>query len=371
MTQRRYENNGSSILNLYNMNVLCDYHHGELYESLRKVFEVRLGGKLYRPIGREWHDEGYWAISHNEGTIDQFLDYRFSTSGSISGTFVEDAGEIEARGHKNYFKKILSIYDNPPHNTITFEAAKEFPWDIIIATFPPHYPIMLNFQKKFCPKAKYVIQFGNVVYPRYIPEGIQNALNSTGIVHSEIAHCLDYYQEFDTSCLNPQTPDNDGKFITCFLVNNGGHRAADYWKLQSLLPDWTFKEYGVLNKDGNIHLYKDQCQEIRRAAFLWHVKLNGDGYGYTLYRSLYAGKPVILNYGTVYSEHRLAKLGFMKDGETIIDYDGKTLEQIASSLQTMRSNFPIHSENISRRMREIINFDREEQNIRRFIENLI
>lgn len=353
------------------MNVLCDYHHGELYESLRKVFEDRLGGKLYRPIGREWYDEGYWKISSNEETIDQFLDYRFSTSGSISGTFIEDAKEIEERGHINYFKEVLSIFDNPPHNTITLKAAKEFSWDIIIATFPSHYSIMLDFQKKFCPKAKYVIQFGNVVYPSYVPKGIQNALNSTGIVHNEIPHCLDYYQEFDTSCLNLQTPENDGKFITCFLINNGGHKGEEYRKLQSLLSGWTFKEYGALNKDGNIHSYKNQCQEIRRAAFLWHVKLSGDGYGYNLYRSLYAGKPVILNYETAYSEHRLTKLGLLKDGETIINYDGKTLEQIASSLETMRNNFSFHSEEISRKMREIVNFDREEQNIRKFIETLV
>lgn len=42
------------------MRVLADYHHHDLFESLAILFEDRLGWELYRPIGMEWFDEGYW-----------------------------------------------------------------------------------------------------------------------------------------------------------------------------------------------------------------------------------------------------------------------------------------------------------------------
>ena len=58
--------------------ILCDYHHGELYESLLKLFEDRLGGKVYRPIGADWHTEGWWIMGNDAGMIQQYLGDKFS-----------------------------------------------------------------------------------------------------------------------------------------------------------------------------------------------------------------------------------------------------------------------------------------------------
>lgn len=55
------------------MKVLADHHHDDLYESLRILFEDRLGWELYRPIGTEWYTEGYWDVYNHPDTVTQYL----------------------------------------------------------------------------------------------------------------------------------------------------------------------------------------------------------------------------------------------------------------------------------------------------------
>ena len=347
------------------MNILCDYHHGELYESILKLFEDRFGWKVYRPIGREWHDEGYWNISPgNEVCIDQYLGYRTVSTGSLEGTFIEDARSLSPA----YFENVINIYGREPHTLITLESAKEFKWDIILTTMIGHFLPMEQFRIIHCPKAKHILQLGNVI-PK-VPDQVQNLMNSTGTDHSYVPNVVDYYQEFDTSPLFPTIPINNKKSLCTFLIYNRGHRGADFWKLHELLPDWIFREYGWSNKDGDIHKYLSQCEKIREVAFMWHVKINGDGYGYNLYRSLYAGKPPIINFGSVYKDHRLGKLGFFEDGITMIDYDGRTIEELKLELLKMHGNWEMHSQKITQRIRNLVNFDNEFEKIKTFVANL-
>src|SRR5258706_14059099 len=60
------------------MNVLVDYHHGNLYHSLHLLFEKRLGFKLFRPIGMQWAEQGWWKVHEPYGfaldTAGQYLD---------------------------------------------------------------------------------------------------------------------------------------------------------------------------------------------------------------------------------------------------------------------------------------------------------
>ena len=55
------------------MNVFCDFHHTELYHSIKLLFEDRLGFNLYRPIGMEWQEQGYWKVFDHPATAAQFL----------------------------------------------------------------------------------------------------------------------------------------------------------------------------------------------------------------------------------------------------------------------------------------------------------
>src|SRR3990167_1968898 len=54
-------------------NVFTDFHHAGLLNSLIMLFEGRLGGAVYRPIGTEWHEKGYWKIYDHPATVQQYL----------------------------------------------------------------------------------------------------------------------------------------------------------------------------------------------------------------------------------------------------------------------------------------------------------
>lgn len=42
------------------MKVLIDHHHTDLYRAFQLLFERRFGWEVYRPLGREWADRGYF-----------------------------------------------------------------------------------------------------------------------------------------------------------------------------------------------------------------------------------------------------------------------------------------------------------------------
>ena len=69
--------------------VLCDFHHSSLLRSLVLLFEERLDMALYRPIGMDWFDEGFWAINNQRDTAEQFLK---PESQALDGTPEYDAG---------------------------------------------------------------------------------------------------------------------------------------------------------------------------------------------------------------------------------------------------------------------------------------
>jgi len=345
------------------MKVLCDFHHSELYESLLKVFEDRFFADVYRPIGHEWLLEGCWKIGSTPDVIGQYLDSN-AASEIEPGIWLEDG-----KDHKAYYSELIEIYGRKnPHKRITLPRAKEMNWDIIITTFNPHFDPMEDFRLKYCPSARHILQMGNVSYA--IPTRVQNVMNSTGKDWSSVPNYVEYYQEFDSNSLSWEFPINDAKAIYCFLILNQGHRGKDFLELEQLMGGWVFKEYGAFNRDGHIHNFADQCQKMREAGFLWHVKLNGDGYGYNLYRALYSGKPVIINHGTVYKDHRLSNVGLFEEGRTFIDYDGKSVEEIKQAVLRMYAKWEQHSRHLYDRMHELIVFDNEAEKIRKFVENL-
>ena len=58
------------------MKVLADYHHHDLWESLELLF-ARFGWTLYRPIGMEWFEQGYWNHErkwHGDAIARQYLE---------------------------------------------------------------------------------------------------------------------------------------------------------------------------------------------------------------------------------------------------------------------------------------------------------
>lgn len=340
------------------MNILCDYHHGELYESILKLFQDRLGATVYRPVGRDWHDDGYWWIRRNfDDTINQYLN--FDTKSEVgNGIYLDD---FKIPGYKD-------IFHRDAHKCITLSAAKEMKWDIIISTLFEHFIPFEGFIKKFCPGAKHILQLGNMV--PYIPESAKNVLNST-CLNFKVPNQIRYHQEFNMTPLTWSRPKDSGKVLYCFLNVNYSQCGSRFLELESLMPDWKFREFGGQCRDGNIGPYEDQCNVMKEAGLIWHVKLNGDGYGYNLHRAFGLGRPVVINYSSFYRRHQLSLDGMMIPGKTIVDFDGKGNTQLIYEIKSMLDGWEEKSKYIYDKFRTIVNFDREFEKIKIFISNLL
>src|SRR3990167_11563745 len=114
------------------MKVFADEHHQDLAYSLHLLFEHRLGYELYKPIGLEWFEQGYWDIAkpygNNPGTINQYLE-----------------------------KRTQQFYpDGCPHRLMTLEEFQETDIDIVLASIPDHFETYTRLIKDHKPNAKLV-----------------------------------------------------------------------------------------------------------------------------------------------------------------------------------------------------------------------
>lgn len=96
----------------------------------------------------------------------------------------------------------------------------------------------------------------------------------------------------------------------------------------------------------------------------------GDGYGHILHNAAAVGKPVIIRRSD-YS----GKLGekLLINGETCIEIDNLTPEEIVEKIlyYSEPERYMDMTRNVYWNFQKVVDFDREEKDIRKFIENLI
>jgi hypothetical protein len=122
------------------MKILADFHHEELYHSLYLLFEKRLGHELYRQIGTDWYDEGYWMVYNHPDTVKQYLGLHISDDWELirqknAGnyiTFPNENAEIKEDGFYQISDKIRGV----SYRAITLQKFKETEFDIIISSMP-------------------------------------------------------------------------------------------------------------------------------------------------------------------------------------------------------------------------------------------
>jgi hypothetical protein len=209
----------------------------------------------------------------------------------------------------------------------------------------------------------------------------KNVLNSTTSI-CNAPNYIEYNQEFDLTPFVYKKPSNI-KSISSFLHFNSRHKGYRFFEMESEMKDWTFKEYGVGNRDGCSKTYHGQCEQYLNTGFVWHVKLIGDGYGYNLYKTLASGRPLVLNYSHFYkNNHKLFNRNYFDIERTIIDYqkyfsptdlnfDNKSNSDLKYELEKKLENWDDNSLYIYNKFRELVNFDEEFTKIKIFIEKLI
>lgn len=347
------------------MRVLCDFHHAGLLNSLILLFEKRLGWKVYRPIGREWYDEGYWKVYNHPETVEQFLGINGSTP---DGT--EPLNDVV--GQDNGIYLCHDIASNKTNRAITLEQFRKMNFGIVIASIPQHIEPFKKLCQEHWSRPKLIFQIGN--------QWTNEASNADNIMASaridlQNKNSVVYHQEFDTNIFSRGFSEvaepRITSFVNCFSLDNMFKEDFELFeKIESLMPDWNFKCLGGQCRDGCANGEEEVAREIKKSAFIWHTKRGGDGYGHIIHNASACGVPMIVK-----KEYYVGKLGedLMIDGETCICIDELSTDEIIKKIRYY-SQYPMWKTmcgNVYNNFKKKVDFDKEEKDIRHFLAKLV
>jgi len=345
------------------MRVLADFHHDDLYESLRILFEDRMGWELYRPVGLEWFHEGYWNVFNHIDTATQYL-----------GLHIGEAFEKRERESDN-FPWMNKDHDggndgiyvlpkrghNESHRGILLEKFKSIKFDIIVSSMPDHFHRFEELVRKHQPQAKHIFQMGNMWG---VPKGTKNLLNSTTVNPGSNVNHVRYHQEFNRNIFKPgESPD----VKSVINMQHYMHDKSTFDKLAANLPEWSFKAYGAGNKDDAVDV-NILPEVIKNSGFVYHVKRGGEGYGYNIHHAYACGKPMIVN--TSFFKGMTAHALF-SHGEDCIDIGACSNAEAVKMMSDAAENYKEWSQRVHNKFEKVVDFKSEANQIKQFLEKLI
>lgn len=344
------------------MKILADFHHSGLLNSLIMLFEGRLGGEVYRPIGMDWADEGFWKVYDHPATQLQYLtiDQGYQP---IDGSQQLNKIEKVAEPGIYYCHDIDSDYYN---RAITLDAFKNTTFDIIIASLPQHIEPFKRLIELYQPQAKLIFQVGNQWDGIDAPNIMASArLNN---VPADIPY-VEYHQEFDRSLFKPRASFQSNTITSLMNVPD---QFPDYWlllELEKILPNYEIFIHGGQGRDGPLHGTVEVAAAIRESQFIWHVKQGGDGYGHILFNSAACGVPTIVKRS--YYEGKLGEK-LLIPNVTCIDIDGLNIFEIQAKILyfSEKNRYKIMKQAVIDNFNSVVDFDKDELNIREFLARL-
>lgn len=371
-------------------NVLTDFHHAGLLNSLILLFEKRLGGNIYRPIGMEWAEKGFWKVYNHPATQAQFLGIGAATpDGTPPLNEVQGIGaNINGTLGKRYeYYRCHDISSDEENKALLFQDFLQAPIDIVIASIPQHIEPFQQLCLLHPNKPKFIFQIGNqwnaTGYDRIVP---MNVMASAKIPFHQVHQCdsfIEYHQEFDTSVFNPwkNGVEENGfedtwnksvtSFVNCFDVDQ---LFAQDWHLfeevEDMMSQWTFKTYGGQCRDGSVGPASEVANTMKASQFIWHTKNGGDGYGHVLHSSAACGRPLIIK-----RQYYLGKMGdaLIKDGETAIVIDALSPQEIVNKIDyySEKQRWLRMCHNVIDNFAEHVDFDKEQTQIEQFLVSLL
>lgn len=282
-------------------NVLIDYHHADLAESLHLLFADRFGWDVWVPVGREWYDEEVWQFGRWAWGDDR-LARQFLTRENV-----ERDGAHPSR----------------LHNVVTLDEAQGMDWDYVVASVPDNYGGYHRFARQT--DAKFVIQVGNTNQP------IAWNLDPFVLNSSEmplLGRGVTYHQEFDLDAFHYSEASSSiiGSFVNCMT-------SMECWRFleeaQRTVPN-TFRIHGIDGPDGNVKPTKDVGTLMRSYGWGWHDKVTGDGFGHVVHNWAAVGRPLI-----GHASHYAGKMAgpLWEDGVTCIDLDLHSVRELPALLK--------------------------------------
>jgi len=360
------------------MKIFADMHHAGLFASFHYLFENRLGFELYRPIGMEWFEKGYWKIAetynNNIGTVKQFLQVSSLPSDGTpplnnTNTALENPILIEERNH-GYIQKALRL-----------DEFLALDIDVIIASIPAHIHAYRKLIRDYDLKAKLVYHIGNIFWHNNIPwHEVDNVMASVKPFKvPEGKNVVFYRQEFDTNLFKPLTPEDYEKDTEYFFPDNSDitsfvnclPQPEKFQELKEWLPNFRFKAYGISCPDGVIDNISTIARRMQQSFLGYHNKPAGDGFGHVVHNWMAVGKPVIVNLND-YKDKLAGEL--LINGETCIDMSNRSMEEVAKTVYALTKDTDKYKSMeiaVISKFKEVVDFERDADNVRLFLNNLI
>lgn len=343
------------------LNVLCDFHHADLWWSLTLLFEKRFKYKLWRPYGMEWYDSKYYRIY---GDLRKRDPYRWLAKQYLVDTIYDYNPSTKTGIGK---EAVAGCADYPKFNLLTFEESKDITIDIIICSVHENEEYFSRL-RDFHPNALFIRQVGNNSDPIVNHELYPNLLSSAIKPYNDFKgkNKILYRQEFDMELFKYQKPvffKNIYNFQGDLI---GNERTWDLWlRLTHNLRDYNFKSYGVGNESGFIRPKRDFIKAMLESSFVFNVKEGGDGFGHVMHNAMCLGRIPIVKKKDYINQMAEPFLDLCLCIDDISDLEC-TIRQYSDQDTFMR-----RSEEIRDRFHKIVNFDNEFKTIiKPFIENL-
>jgi hypothetical protein len=279
------------------MRVLTDFHHSSLLTATNLLFGERLHMMVYRPIGLEWFDEGFWAINDQRDTANQFLSLDQSlkpgdNTPPLNLTITRERDAVLGETPENGVYYVADPGGRTAHRACTLDWFKNNRFDYVIASIPAHVPLFERLIAQYQPHAKLIIQVGNN-WDLSPYEG-KNVLASTAQHMAAGVNAMFYHQEFDTHIFMQRICEPTKKIYSFVnILQRSGQGWNDFVELEKLLGDYEFRSYGGQCRDGNKNGPLELANAMHEAQFILHSKPGGDGFGHIIFNAYACGRPVI------------------------------------------------------------------------------
>lgn len=339
--------------------VLTDFHHSSLLRATNLLFGERLGMEVYRPIGLEWYEDGYWQINDQLDTAKQFLSTEAGKP--IDGTpALNNANAVDWGTYRVEDPGGIST-----HMACTLDYFKQHQFDYVIASIPAHVPLFKALIVEFMPNAKLIIQMGNNWdIEKYAGMNVLASIAPT----LTNANAVFYHQEIETKLFKSRVTHPTNKIFSFVnILENTGQGWNDFLELEHLLPQFEFRSYGGQCRDGNKTGPLELANAMHESQFILHSKPGGDGFGHIIFSAYACGRPVIARpsqYRGQLAEQLLVPGSF-------IDLDTGR-EKVAKQIKSMTDDELFRmGKRAGERFAEVVNYEQEAERVKEWLKNLM
>jgi len=347
--------------------VLCDAIHADLWESLRLLFEVRLGWELYRPVGMEWQEQGIWRFEQHQpygaGVAHQFLD-PWPTDFTRSPDDPLGWSERQDTTHPDEWLRL-----------VTHEQARSQPWDLVLATLSENEQGLWRFSQDA--GAHFGIQVGNQGAQNLWPLAEFGLLSVTTPGFIPWRPHVYYRQEFDLDLFAADYGAEAHDLVMNRVQCTSQTPDHERWRrMAALVPEARFRWYGHCEPrdewfGGDHPTTAEVADSMHAARIAWHPKRWSDGYGHVIHNWFSIGRPVIGSAG--YYADKLAGPLF-EEGVTSFDMDRLTDGDLAGVVRMLlhdEDRWLTMCEASARRFRDVVDFDGEADAIRTMLHGIL